>query len=268
MTLGEFALLFGAGVGAGVFGSTAGLASLASYPALLLVGLPPVVANVTNTVGLLGSSVGAVAGSRRELRGQWTILRRLLPVAVAGGLVGAVLLLVGPPDAFAHIVPYLVAAASLLLILSPRIRTAVLVRRVRRSAGRPDAAGARPDGAGMRPDGGALVVLLVFLTGIYGGYFGAAAGVVVLAVLLSLTDRSLPVANALKNVLLGCANGIAAVVFVITADVAWAAVPALFLGCVLGGRIGPALVRRIPPTLLRWVIGLAGLVLAVQLWLD
>ncbi|MEP6815895.1 MAG: sulfite exporter TauE/SafE family protein, partial [Marmoricola sp.] len=248
--LADLGLLALAGVGAGVIGSTAGLASLVSYPALLAVGLPPVTANVTNTLGLIGSSIGSVAGSRPELTGMGATLRRGLPVVVVAGAVGATLLLLGPPGVFESVVPVLVAGASLLLLLSPRVRRAGLRRR---------AVGTR------RPDGGVVVTVLVFLACVYGGYFGAAAGVMILAVLLSRTDRSLPVSNALKNVFLGAANATAAVVFAFRAPVAWPAVPPLLVGCVLGGWLGPTVVRRLPEAALRWVVGVAGLLLAARL---
>lgn len=249
MDAGDLLLLALAGVGAGVVGSTAGLASLVSYPALLLIGLPPVTANVTNTVGLVGSSIGSVAGSRPELTDLGTVVRRGLPVAVVAGAVGAALLL-GSPHAFESVVPVLVAGASILLLLSPRVRRAGR----RRQTGGEDHAG-----------GDVQVRVLVFLACVYGGYFGAAAGVMILAVLLSRTDRSLPVSNALKNVFLGAANATAAVVFAFRAPVEWVAVPPLLLGCVLGGRLGPAVVRRVPEAAVRWVVGVAGILLAVRL---
>lgn len=248
MTLGEIVLLLLAGVGAGAIGSTAGLASLISYPALLLIGLPPVTANVTNTLSLIGSSIGSVAGSGPELAGLWAVVRRRLPVAVVGGAAGAVLLLTGPQGSFEAVVPYLIALASVLLLLSPRLR--------RLGRGDPHA---------RRTDGGPGVLVGTGLCCVYAGYFGAAAGVMILALLLSRTDRSLPVSNALKNVYLGAANGTAAVIFAVSAPVAWAAVAPLLTGCLVGGWFGPKLVRRVPPAVVRWVVGLAGLGLAVHL---
>jgi uncharacterized protein len=250
---GDLVLLAFAGVGAGVIGSTAGLASLVSYPALLLIGLPPVTANVTNTLGLIGSSIGSLAGSRPELTGMGAVVRRGLPVAAVAGVVGAGLLLLGPPDVFASVVPVLVAGASVLLLLSPRVRRAGLRRQAAGKA---------------HPDGGVLVSVLVFLACVYGGYFGAAAGVMILAVLLSHTDRSLPVSNALKNVFLGVANASAAVVFALRAPVEWVAVPPLLLGCIVGGRLGPVVVRRVPEAVMRWAVGIAGLGLAARLALG
>lgn len=262
------ALLFAAGVGAGITGSTAGLASLVSYPVLLAIGLPPVTANVTNTVGLIGSSIGSVSRSRVELRGQGQDIRRWLGISVVGGAVGATLLLTTPPGVFENLVPYLVAGASGLLLASPKLRAI----RSGRARGR-DKDSREPDevrGSDRLPQSHSSIGVPIglFFTCLYGGYFGAAAGVMILAMLLLATDKSLPAANAVKNLLLGVANAVAAVGFAVFADVRWAAAIPLGFGCILGGAIGPAIVRRVPPTLLRNVIAVAGLALAVKLWLD
>lgn len=254
VTLGAALLLFPAGLLAGILGSTAGLASLASYPALLLAGLSPVAANVTNTVALLGSSMGSILGSRVELRGQGPAVRRWLPWAVVSGAAGAGLLLVTPPGSFELVVPFLIAGASVLLICAPRIRARATAKRA--------AAGLEE---GHHRSMARLTAPLV-AAWIYSGYFGAAAGVVVLAVLLAGTDSSLPRANALKNLVLAGSNGIAAITFAIFADVHWTAVVTLGLGCAVGGWIGPAIVRRVSPAVLRWLIGLAGIGLAIKLW--
>ncbi|WP_432572150.1 sulfite exporter TauE/SafE family protein [Kineococcus sp. SYSU DK005] len=245
MTPAEPLLLFAAGAGAGLVGSTAGLASLVSYPALLLTGLPPVVANVTNTVGLFGSTVGSTLGARPELRGQGRRLVRLLPAAVLGGAAGCALLLALPAGSFERVVPFLVALASLLLLLQPRVQR---LRPGRFSERHP------------------LVLLALFAVGVYGGYFGAAAGVMILALTEVLFDQPLARNNAVKNVLLGGANTVAAVGFALFADVAWGAALALGLGCLLGGRIGPVVVRHLDARVLRVVVALAGLGLAVRLW--
>ena len=258
MSLLSVLLLFLAGIVAGIVGATAGLASLISYPAMLAVGLPPVVANMSNTVSLFGSSVGSVLAGRPEFVGQWPVIRKWAPLAVLAGGVGAVLLLVSPPGSFATIVPVLVLMASILLLFSTRVRRAGLRRQQARAAA----------GGAERPDGGVLVTVLVTLTCVYGGYFGAAAGVMILAVLLSATNRTLPVANALKNLLLGLSNLVSSLLFVIVGTVAWAAVPPMMLGGFIGGRIGPTVVRRVNPTALRWVIGLAGIGLAVHLGIQ
>jgi uncharacterized membrane protein YfcA len=245
----EFGLLVLAGIGTGLAGSIAGLASLISYPALLATGLPPVTANVTNTVSLVLSSVGSVSASRPELRG---MRRRLLPLALAavlGGAVGAVLLLLTPAGAFERIVPILIAAAS----------AAILVQRPPRELA--------AEGARHHPghDDPWWLVPGTFAIGIYGGYFGAAAGVLLLAMYLLGTGEPLPRGNAIKNVILGVANAVAAVGYVVFASVAWSAALPLALGCLLGGGIGPAVVRRFPQGALRRIIAVAGLALAIHL---
>jgi uncharacterized membrane protein YfcA len=248
VSLAELLLLVGAGVGGGLVGSTAGLASLLTYPALLAVGLGAVEANVTNTVALVFASVGAVLGSRPELRGQLPALRRLLAAALAGGGVGALLLLATSADTFEKLVPWLIGGASLAIMLRRR--------------GAPG-----PGGEGGSLPRGALTAA-VFLIAIYGGYFGAAAGVVLLALLLAATHDTLARSNAIKNAILGAANATAALAFALVAPVAWAAVAPLAAGLLVGGRLGPVVVRRADDRVLRIVIGVAGLGLAIKLGAD
>lgn len=255
MTIPDLLLLVAAGLGAGIAGSTAGLASLVSYPALLVLGIPAVAANVTNTVALIGSSIGSVSRSRRELVGQSGNIRRGLPVAILGGAAGAALLLLTPSKSFEVIVPYLVALASVLLLAGPRLR------KLRSAADHPERSSANG-----RPSIGVIAGMV--LAFVYGGYFGAAAGVMVLALLLLGTELTLARATALRNLLLGLANATAAVGFAIFADVRWAAVLPLGLGCVLGGSLGPSIVRKVPPTVLRVIIALAGFGLAIKLWIG
>ena len=250
MSVAEFALLVAAGIAGGLFGTIAGLASLATYPALLAVGLSPVSANVTNTVALVFTGVGSVLSSRPELKGQGPRIRRLAPMAVLGGVIGAVLLLSTPADGFERIVPWLIGFASL-TILIPR---------------RPVPDGPVAPGAGGRRNVAEAAGMALIC--VYGGYFGAAAGVLLLAMLLHTTHDTLPRANALKNGLLGFANGIAALIFAFLAPVNWAAVLPLGIGCLIGAWLGPKVVRWAPATILRWLIGLAGLGLAVRLGLQ
>lgn len=243
----EPVLLLLAGVAAGLSGSIAGLASLFSYPALLSVGLSPVLANVSNTVALVGSGMGSALGSRPELVGQAPRLRRLGAAAVAGGVVGAALLLRTPAEAFELLVPWLIGLASLLILLQPRPR---FLR-------------ALDDGADSRG-----LEIGVFVVAIYGGYFGAAAGVLILALLLASSPGALAHSNAIKNVVLAMANGVAALAFVVFSPVAWSAVLPLAVGCLVGGRVGPVVVRHAPAPVIRTVIGVAGLGLALKLGLD
>lgn len=232
-----------AGIGAGLAGSIAGLASLVSYPALLAAGLSPVAANVTNTLALVGGTLGSVSASRSELHGQAPRLRRLLPAALVGGAVGAALLLLTPSDTFEKIVPVLIGLAS----------AAVVVRR-------------RP-GAVIHRHATGWLTAATFAVGIYGGYFGAAAGVLLLALVLYATGDSLPRSNAVKNVVLGAANLVAAVGFALFGPVAWWSALPLAAGFFVGGQLGPRLVRRVPATPLRLLIGAAGIGLAVHLGL-
>ncbi len=236
-----------AGFGGGLSGSVAGLASLVSYPALLAAGLSPVSANVTNTVALVFSSLGSVWGFRPELRGQGRTVRGLAPIAIAGGAVGGLLLLATPSVAFARLVPWLIGLASLAVVV-PRHAPSVASSPRRRSR--------------------VLLSLGLFLVAIYGGYFGAAAGVVLLALLLVGTSEPLARTMALRNVLLGSANAMAAVAFVVWGPVRWSAVAPLGVGFLAGGRLGPIVVRKVPAAPLRILIACAGLGLAVHLGLD
>ena len=230
----------------GLTGSIAGLASVATYPALLAIGLPPVTANVTNTVALVFNGIGSAWGSRPELVGQGRFIARLAPVTIAGGAAGAVLLLTTPADAFEKVVPILLGLASL-AIVAPR--GAPRVGRRRRRVIVAEAAA-------------------IFGIALYGGYFGAAAGVLFLALLLNAGADSLAHANAAKNILLGLANCVAAVVFAVFAPVHWLAVIPLGAGCLIGSRLGPVVVRHAPGTPLRILIGVAGLVLAIKHAID
>ena len=245
MTGAEFALLLVAGVGAGLAGAVTGLASIISYPALLATGIPPVSANVTNTVALVFSGFGSAVGGRPELRGQGPRLRILAPVGLVGGAIGAVLLLVTPSDAFGKVVPVLIGLASACVLIP------------------------RPPAENTHTGRDAhWVIWAVFGISIYGGYFGAAAGVVMLALLLAATSESLPQSNAVKNAVLALANLVAAVAFIVFSDVRWFAVLPLAIGFFIGGWLGPKLVRRLPAGPLRLAIAVAGIALAIHLALQ
>jgi len=247
MTPWQAVLLVLAGVGSGLAGSIAGLASLVSYPALLAVGLTPVAANVTNTIALVFNTAGTMAGSRPELRGQRPRIRELGVIAVAGGLVGGTILLLTPASAFERVVPWLIGLGSL-TILVPRRLTLHL------------------DDA---PAPASRVLFAgIFAIGVYAGYFGAAAGVLMLALLLITTPDTLARCNALKNVVLGISNVVAAVIFAIFGPVHWLVALPLAAGVLVGGRIGPVIVRHSPTRVLRVLIALAGLGLAIHLGLD
>jgi uncharacterized protein len=242
----DSALLVGAGVLAGTAGSAGGITSLISYPALLAVGINPLPANVTQAVSFTAFLPGAALGSRPELRGQGALLRRWSVVTVGGGLVGVVLLLSTPDHLFGRIVPFLLALASVALLAQPRLSTWHDTRSDRVKA--------------LLLPGG------LFAVSVYNGYFGAGSGVMVLALLLVTVDRNLARANALKNVLLGVADVVAAVAFAIFGPVHWEAALPLGIGMLAGSAIGPQVTRRLPGNVLRVLVALVGLGLAVRLW--
>jgi uncharacterized membrane protein YfcA len=243
MSIGHLVLLIAVGIGGGLAASIAGLASLVSYPALLALGLSPVAANVTNTVALTLNGVGSVVGSRPELTGQRARAIRLTMAAAAGGALGGALLLLTPAAAFEKVVPWLIGGASL-FILVPRRRAPM---------------------AGSEPTHSPWVTLATGFIGVYAGYFGAASGVMMLALLLAFTADSLPRSVALKNVAVGAANAVAALGFAFLGPVNWAVAAPLSLGFLAGGRIGPLLVRRLPTGPLKAVIALGGVGLALRL---
>jgi uncharacterized membrane protein YfcA len=246
VSLVEATLIVLAGLGAGTINAVVGSGSLITFPTLVWVGLPPVVANVSNTVGLVPGAVSGAWGYRRELAGQRDRLVRLGMCTLTGSVVGAILLLVLPPGVFAAVVPVLIMLACVLVVIQPWL--------VRRLADRP-----------RRDHGGPLVWLFVFATGMYGGYFGAAQGVLLIAVLALGLDETLQRVNAAKNVLAGLANLVAGVLFVIVADVNWAAAGLVAVGAAAGGLLGARVARRLPPAALRAVVVLIGIIAIVTL---
>jgi len=243
----EALLVFVAGVGAGTINTIVGSGTLITFPTLLAVGYPPVLANVSNTVGLVPGSVSGAVGYRRELAGQLPRLARLGLASTLGGVTGALLLLKLPESAFKAIVPALIALGCVLVVAQPWISRRVLP---------PESAPAH---------GSVLVLVLVYLVGVYGGYFGAAQGVLLIAILGLGLAESLQRINAAKNVLAGLVNGVAAVVFIIGSDVAWSAAAVIAAGSILGGVVGASVGRRLPPAALRGVVALVGIVAITKL---
>jgi uncharacterized membrane protein YfcA len=211
-----------------------------------------VVANVSNTIGLVPGSISGAFGYRRELAGQAARIRHLGMASTLGGITGAVLLLVLPGSVFKRVVPILILIACLLVALQPRLRDRLAVRR--------DGADEGHGGPGLR--------LTVFVTGVYGGYFGAAQGVLLISLLSIFLADDLQRLNGLKNVLAGLVNGIAALLFIVFAHVAWGAAALLAVGAVAGGQVGATVGRRLPPTVLRGIIIVVGVIVAVKLLLD
>jgi uncharacterized membrane protein YfcA len=252
MSPAEALAVFAAGVGAGTINTIVGSGTLITFPVLLAVGLPPVTANVSNSLGLVPGSVTGAIGYRRELAGQRSRLIRLGAVCLVGGVCGAVLLVTLPSQAFDAIVPALIAAALVLVVLQPRLARSVQARRDR-------------TGATIPAHGGVALLVGMLLASMYGGYFGAAQGVLYLSLMGLLLDDTLQRINGLKNVLASIVNGVAALFFVIVAHMDWAAVGLVAGGAVVGGVIGARVGRRLPPTALRALIVVVGIVAIVQL---
>jgi uncharacterized membrane protein YfcA len=242
----------GAGLGAGTINTIVGSGTLLTFPTLLAVGYSPLVANVSNTVGLVPGVVGGVWGYRRELRGQRARLLRLGTASITGGLTGGLLLL-WRPDAFRSIVPFLVIAAALLMGVQPLVTKKLRQRLEEHAAPR---------------ESKLLLPPLTYATGIYGGYFGAAQGVVLLAVMGLLVDDDLQRLNATKNVLAGLVNGVAAALFIVFSTVAWQAAGLVALGSVIGGAVGAVLARKIPAWLLRTIVVVGGVTVGIILLLT
>jgi len=246
MTIYRLIALLGAGLGGGLAGTVASVASVVSYPALLALGLPPLAANVTHTVSMIFSVPGSFLAARTELSGQRHRIVAISAIMAAGGAVGAAVLLLAPPGAFDLVVPVLVGAAAVLIVLQPRLA----------------ALSPRP---GAEQSWRRLATL--FCVAVYIGYFGAAGGVVLFALLAATLSESLIRINAIKNVVAGAANLVAASIFACYAPVEWAFVPPLAAGFLIGGYAGQHLARHLPVGILRIAVALAGLALAVKLGL-
>jgi uncharacterized membrane protein YfcA len=247
MSVLEALAIVGVGLAAGTINTIVGSGSLITFPTLLAFGFTPVVANVSNTVGLVPGSLSGAIAYRSELRGQRPRLLVLGVASVAGGVAGAVLLLVLPGSVFRHVVPALILIACILVALQPRLSARLAHNRDRHAHGGPGLFGS------------------VFLTGVYGGYFGAAQGVILLSLLGIFFADDLQRLNAAKNVLAVLVNGVAALLFMVFAHVAWEAAGLLAAGSVVGGQLGGILGRRLPAPLRRGVIIAVGVAAAVAL---
>ena len=258
-------VIFAAGLAAGTINTVVGSGTLITFPTLLAFGYPPVLANVSNNVGLVPGVASGVHGYRAELDGQRRRIIRLGSASLAGGLVGAFLLLVLPADAFKAIVPVLIGIALVMVIFQPRLSKFVAARQQKRAEGRPAEDAAPSLEAPPLQLGGPVLWALVFLSGVYGGYFGAAQGVLLLGLMgVAFTD-SLQRINAVKNVLAGLVNGVAALVFIFATHVDWAVAGLIACGAVLGGQLGARIGRKLPPWALRLVIICVGVVALVKL---
>jgi uncharacterized membrane protein YfcA len=312
--------IFAAGLAAGTINTVVGSGTLITFPTLLAFGYPPVLANVSNNVGLVPGVASGVYGYRSELGGQRRRLIRLGSASVCGGLVGAILLLTLPQSAFKAIVPALIGLAVVMVIIQPRLAKWVAERqRARAALATPDGAGAGAEGAGAGFAGGAssgavadgasvgafadgasvgagahgasvgagahgasavavaappaveeaiggpVLWVLVFLAGIYGGYFGAAQGVLLIGMLGIALNDSLQRINAAKNVLAGLVNGLAAVVFILATHIDWGVAGLIAAGSIIGGQVGARVGKRLPPWGLRVLIVCVGTAALIKL---
>jgi uncharacterized membrane protein YfcA len=251
LSLGEVVVIALAGLAAGSINTLVGSGTLITFPVLLAFGYPPVTANVSNTIGLVPGAISGAVGYRRELSGQARRAVRLGTMSVTGGLTGAVLLLVLPAAAFKAIVPVFIAVALILTVLQPRL-----------------SAWLREHEVDLERKGSVLTPFAVYATGVYGGYFGAGQGILLLAILGVALAQDLQRTNALKNVLAGLTNGVAGLYFVFAAHVDWG--PAGIIACssIVGAQLGARYGRRLPPAALRAIIVVVGIFAIVRLLVD
>ncbi|MBK5288573.1 MAG: sulfite exporter TauE/SafE family protein [Acidimicrobiia bacterium] len=247
MSLTDAILITMAGLGAGMINTVVGSGSLITFPTLIALGYPPVLANVSNNIGLVPGALSGVYGYRRELVGQGDRLKRLIPASLAGGLLGSILLLQLPNAVFKKVVIVLILIALALVVLQPTI--------ARRLAAKGDAS--------TRVTWPLLVT--VALAGVYGGYFGAAQGIILIALLGIFIADDLQRLNGVKNVLAMSVNLMASAVFLLAAEINWAIVACIAVGSVVGGQLGATVGRKLNPKALRAVIVLVGLSALIRL---
>lgn len=252
MDVGQVLLLVAAGVAAGTINGVVGSGTLITYPVLLAVGVPPISANATNTTGLSVGSFSSAYAYRRELAGRRSVLIPMLAASAAGAACGALLVLALPERVFTAVIPWLILGAVVLVALQPLISRAVRQRAER-----------SPAHSGEHP---VAVTAGVGFTGIYGGYFGAAQGVILMAVLGLLYDADAQAANAAKNLMAAAANVSAAAVFVIAGRVWWPAAICVGVGALIGGTLGAHGARLLPQNALRAAVVLVGVIAAYVAW--
>ncbi|GAJ26547.1 integral membrane protein [Liquorilactobacillus sucicola DSM 21376 = JCM 15457] len=252
-----FIFLVIAGIAAGLLASIAGLASLVSYPALLLVGLPPVIANVTNTTALIFSGIGSTFSSLKELRGHWKELLVYTLLSLIGSIGGSMLLLIAPASSFEKVVPFFIFFAGILLFTSGR-KNAVATSKLKNAA--------------VKKHNKWWISLLsligICVVGAYTGYFGAAGGVIFLAILSVITDHDFATVNAMKNTIAFAGNLVATLIFIFNSHIDWLFVAPLGFGLLIGGYLGPIIVRHVNIHLLRSLISLAAFGLAIYLFVT
>ncbi len=251
MSLTDAIVIFFAGMGAGTINAVVGSGSLITFPTLIALGYPPLLANVSNNIGLVPGSISGVYGYRRELGGQSARLRRLAPASLVGAAIGSTLLLTLPSDVFDRVVIFLVAIALVLVVAGPTISRKLAARRAA--------------GGGEHGEVTLGLQALVLATGVYGGYFGAAQGIILMAFLGIFLDETLQRINATKNVLALTCNGVAAVVFVATTSIDWKVAGVIAVGSTIGAQLGARYGRRLNPKALRALIVVVGITALIRL---
>jgi uncharacterized membrane protein YfcA len=244
MTLLEALAVLAAGAAAGGVNAVVGSGSLITFPTLLAVGYPSVTANVSNGLGLTLGNVSGAIGYREELRGQRERVLRLAVGSAFGSLTGGILLLALPQSVFEAVVPVLILFAVALMAFKRTPKSSAQAEHV------------------------TAALAVAFFTGIYGGYFGAAQGVIMLALFRLCFTDDLQRLNGLKNALVMAANGVAALLFVAVADVAWEAAALIAAGSIVGAQVGAKYGRRLHPEVLRWIVVIVGTIVAIVLFVT
>ena len=262
MELWQVALIVIAGIGAGGINAVVGSGTLITFPVLVAFGVPPVVSTMSNAVGLIPGNIASSYGYREELRGQWRRILGFVPASILGSLTGAYLLLHLPEDAFETIVPVLLVVALVMVVTQPALSRYLKSRSLRRAERAGEEHVPASVGDTLTTGRYVLVLLVVFLTAIYGGYFAAAQGIILIALLGLLLPDDLQRLNGLKNVLVLVVNTVSASTYIIVGHdrINWTAVICIAIGSLIGGYFGARVGRKFSPVLLRTIIVILGLV--------
>jgi uncharacterized protein len=253
MELTDFIIAFSAAIAAGLVNALAGGGTLITFPVLVALGIPPIAANVTNTIALCPGYFGGTYAQRKDFLTQKHILWLILPVAIAGGIVGGILLLFTPEKSFRLLIPYLILAATIILALQGLLKTWLNERKNKATSEKTN---------------NIPMLFMVFFAAVYGGYFGAGLGVILMAVLGLLINDTLTHLNALKQATSFCINISAAIYFCFSGIVVWPIVAVMVAGALGGGMLGGKLAGKINPEILRWIIIATGLTVAIVYFIQ
>lgn len=269
----EFVLVLLAGFWAGMINVVVGSGTLVTFPVLLLFGYPPLTANISNNIGLVAGGLSGTWGYRRELAPNKEMIKRLLPASVLGGLAGALLLLVLPESAFSTIVPVLIVLGLVMVVAGPAFQRRMAARREAKTTSAQStqspisAVVPSAPSAGLVAQGGVGLIAGIFVLGMYGGYFGAAQGILIVGLMGIMTTLALQQINAIKNVLTTAVNGVAAITFMIVAwdSIDWRITALIAVGAMSGGLVGAKFGRKLPPVALRSTIVVVGVAALVKM---